>query len=117
MSTLKIYQHPIYGDVVLLSDARALESESQKLMACNKRLCSELDELEREITRLRSCVAALEAEVERLREVKLPEITKEIAARWALPYPCLIGSNEDDEWEWTKEAVDFVALLNEERKA
>lgn len=50
MSTLKIYQHPIYGDVVLLSDARALESESQKLMACNKRLCSELDELEREST-------------------------------------------------------------------
>ena len=76
-----------------------------------------VSELTRKRDALKARVAALEAEVERLREVKLPEITKEIAARWALPYPCLIGSNEDDEWEWTKEAVDFVALLNEERKA
>ena len=94
----------------------ALESESQKLMACNKRLCSELDELEREITRLRSCVAALEAEVERLREVKLPEITDEIWNRWVFPSLRLLGFNENDECEWTRDAVEFVALLNEGRK-
>lgn len=69
-------------------------------------------ELTRERDALKARFAELEAEVERLRVIALPEITKEIAARWALPYPCLIGSNEDDEWEWTKDAAEFVALLN-----
>lgn len=72
----------------------------------------ERDALKLENAVLKARVAELEAEVERLRVIALPEITKEIAARWALPYPCLIGSNEDDEWEWTKDAAEFVALLN-----
>ena len=71
-----------------------------------------VSELTRKRDALKARVAELEAEVERLRVIALPEITKEIAARWALPYPCLIGSNEDDEWEWTKDAAEFVALLN-----
>ena len=60
-------------------------------------------------------VAELEAEVERLREVKLPEITDEIWNRWVFPSLRLLGFNENDECEWTRDAVEFVALLNEAR--
>ncbi len=92
------------------SDLDDCYQEARRLVKENGKLIAERDAL-------KARVAELEAEVERLRVIALPEITKEIAARWALPYPCLIGSNEDDEWEWTKDAAEFVALLNEERKA
>ena len=62
---------------------------------------------------MKARVAELEAEVERLRVIELPEITWKI---WdELYHSELIDEDDNENVIWAQEAVDFVALLNEGR--
>jgi hypothetical protein len=78
----------------------------------------EYDDLKKESAALNPRVAELEA----IREVKLPEITEDIIDDFGdtslmdlIPNP-----NPGEAWvvrTWSQDAVDFVALLNAGRKA
>ena len=79
--------------------------------------------LEAENAALKARVAELEAEVERLRVIELPEIGRAYAWCNNLPPTAsqlfslrMFGHNEDGDFIWSPLAHAFVALLNEGRK-
>ena len=93
-------------------EARKLVKEAGKLIAEREALKARLSEAEAQRD------VAL-AEAERLRTVKLPTITDEIAEELgdsSLVERCPI-STIPSLWTWTQDAVDFVAVLNQSRAA
>ncbi len=138
-----LFDHDL-GQYCLYSEAHALEVENEALKARVAELEAEVKQkdaiiehsearianlirlidasevaIQERAARISELQIALEtamAEVEKLRVIELPEITDEIWNRWVFPSLRLLGFNENDECEWTRDAVDFVALLNEGRK-